>query len=73
MRWAEKRIEQYKEGEKATLLEKMVLEHGHPINCVASFLAFIALGYGLWMHDFLWIGVGIVVGFFGHIYCWIKN
>ncbi len=73
MSWAEKRIKQYREGQKATRLEKLALEHGHPVNCAASVIATIFLGYGLWFHDFTWIAFGIIVGLFGHIYCSLKK
>ncbi len=73
MSWAKKRIQQYKEGQEATFLEKMALEHGHPVNCVASIIAFIFLGYGLWIHNYIWIIAGVAVGLLGHLYCWIKK
>ncbi len=73
MRWAEKRIKQYKEGQKATYLEKLALEHGHPVNCVASIIATFFLIYGLWNQDITWIIVGVVIGIFGHFYCWVKK
>ncbi len=73
MTWAEKRIKQYREGQKATLLEKLALEHGHPVNCVASIIAFGLLAYGLWTHDFTLIIAGIVIGLLGHLYCWLVK
>ncbi len=73
MCWAEKRIQQYKEGQDPTFIEKMALEHGHPVNCAASIIAFAAVGYGLWIHDYTWIVAGVVVAILGHLYCWIKK
>ena len=73
MSWVDKRIEAYKKGEKPTFLEKMALEHGNPVNCALSVLAFVFVGYGLWMHDFLYIIIGIFLGLLGHVYCLIKK
>ncbi len=73
MMWAEKRIQQYKEGQKATCLEKLALEHGHPVNCAASIIAIVLLGYGLWIHNWTWIIAGIVVAVLGHLYCLLKK
>ena len=73
MSWVEKRIKRYKEGENPTFLEKMALEHGNPVNCVLSLFAFGSLGYGLWTHDFLYIIVGALLGFTGHVYCWLQK
>jgi len=73
MSWVDKRIKKYREGEKPTFLEKMALEHGNPVNCVLSFLAFVVIVYGLWTHDFLYIITGILLGLAGHIYCWFQK
>ncbi len=73
MSWAKKRIQQYSQGQKATWLEKMALEHGHPMNFIASILALIFLGFGLWLHNWTWIIIGLVVATLGHIYCWLKK
>ncbi len=73
MKWAEKRIEEYKKGEKATCLEKMALEHGHPVNCIASIIAFAFLAYGLWTHEIIWIIIGVVIGVLAHLYLFLKE
>jgi hypothetical protein len=73
MRWAEKRIQQYREGQKATCLEKLALEYGHPVNCTASIIAIVLLGYGLWIHSYDLIIAGVVVGLLGYLYCWLKK
>ncbi len=71
--WSEKRIQKYKEGQKPTFIEKMALEHGHPVNCIASIIALVFLIYGLWFHNWTWIIVAVVIGLLGHLYCWLKK
>jgi fatty acid desaturase len=73
MGWAEKRIQQYKEGQKATWLEKRALEHGNPFHCLLTIIATIAAVYGLWTHNWVWIIASLVLGFLGHLYCWVKK
>ncbi len=73
MSWVNKRIKQYREGENPTFMEKMALEHGNPVNCVLSLISFIILIYGLWMHDWTWIIIAAVLGFSGHLYCWLQK
>ncbi len=73
MSWVNKRIKQYQEGQEATCLEKIALEHGHPVNFTANMIGLVVLGYGLWMHDCALITAGIAIAFLGHIYCWMKK
>ena len=73
MSWTEKRIREYREGEEPTALEKLALEHGHPVNFAASILALASMAYGLWTHQWIWIGLGVVLGVVGHIYCWREK
>ncbi len=73
MSWVNKRIKRYREGDNPTFLEKMALEHGHPVNFVLSLIALAAVGYGLWMHDFLYIVIGILLGLLGHVYCFLQK
>lgn len=73
MTWADKRIRQYREGEEPTVLERIALEHGHPANFAASILALAAIGYGLWAHQGIWIGVGVALAVLGHLYCWAQK
>ncbi len=72
MGWAEKRIEEYRNGEEPGFLEKRALEHAEPVNCAASILGFLLLLYGLWMHDFFFIGLAVLVGILGHVVSWTK-
>jgi len=39
MGWAERRMQSYARGEKASFLEKKTLEHAHPVNLMAHILA----------------------------------
>ncbi len=71
MSWVEKRVEAYNKGEKPTWLEKRALEHAQPVHFVLVIAATVALVYGLWMHDWTWIIVGVILGFLGHVYCWV--
>ncbi len=72
MSWVNKRIKQYQEGQKPTFIEKMALEHGNPVNCILSIIALGFLIYGLWFQNWLFIIIALVLGFLGHIYCWVK-
>jgi len=73
MSWAEKRIKQYNKGEKATWLEKRALEHADPVNCIASIISFIVIAYGLWINNWAWIIISLVIGMLGHLYSWFKK
>jgi len=73
MGWAEKRIQAYARGEKASWLEKKTLEHAHPVNLIAHILATVSGIYGLWMHNWTWIIVAVVLGLIGHLYVCLKK
>ncbi len=73
MSWADKRIKEYKEGEIPTFLEKRALEHADPVNCTATIVAFAVLVYGLWMNEWLFIGISVTIGFIGHIVSWFRK
>lgn len=73
MGWAEKKIDEYKRGKKATWLERIMLEHANPVNFIAHIIASIPLIYGLWMHDWTWLIVGIMIPLIGHLYVWLKK
>lgn len=73
MSWTDKRIREYREGAEPTVLEKLALEHGHPVNFAASILALAAIGYGLWTHQGIWIGVGAALALLAHLYVSIKK
>ena len=55
MGWAEKKIEQYNQGQKANWVERRTLEHANPVHLVLGIIGSIALIYGLWTHSWLWI------------------
>ena len=73
MSWAEKRIQQYREGRKPNIFEKIALGYGHPINFLAHLLALAALVYGLWERSYAWIIVAVLLGAVGHLYCRLQK
>jgi len=73
MGYVEKRIKAFRNGEDPTFLEKMALEHGNPVNCLLSLLAFGVFSYGLWTRDLIWVGAAVLIGFAGHLYCWLQE
>ncbi len=72
MGWAERRVEEYQDGDDATWMELRVLEHANPVHLPLAIIGTVLIGYGLWMHDFLWMGAGVGLNLAGHLYCWIK-
>lgn len=73
MGWAEIRIQQYNQGEKANWLERRVLEHANPVHLGLHVLGAIPLIYGLWVHNGVLIAVGCLLNLYGHLYCWLKK
>lgn len=73
MGWAEKKIEEYKKGKKATWIEKIMLEHANPVHFVLCIIGAIIAIYGLWTHDWLLIIAGFLFGLIGHIYCHMQK
>ena len=73
MGWAEKRIQQYNQGQPATWVEKRILEHANSLHLILALIGKALLIYGLWVHSWLWIAGGIVLNLVGHLYCWIKK
>ncbi len=73
MGWAEKRIEEYNQGQKANWVERRALEHANPVHFVSAVVGAIALIKGLWVHSWLLIVVGVLLNVLGHLYCWFKK
>ena len=73
MGWAEKRIEEYKQGKKSTWLERRILEHANPVHFPLAMIAQVSLIYGLWIHSWMYIIGAMMLGFAGHLYCWIQK
>ena len=69
MSWAEWKIQQYHQGEKANWLERIHLVHANPVNFVLHVLGAIPLFYGVWMHKWGFIFLGIILNGIGHLYC----
>lgn len=73
MGWVERRIQQYNQGQKANWLERRALEHANPFHFVLAVIGVVPLIYGLWIHDWVLIAIGVLLNFFGHLYCWLKK
>ena len=73
MSWAERRVQEYKNGGRATFVEKRFLEHANPVHLFLALLGVVALVYGLWAHDLRWIIGGALLNLVGHVYCWFQR
>ena len=73
MGWAETKIQQYNQGQKANWIERRILEHANPVHLVLQVLGSIPFIYGLWKHKWLFIVAGILLNLLGHLYCWLKK
>lgn len=73
MGWSDRKIKEYSLGQKANLLEKLMLEHANPVNFVATILAFLVFSYALWTNNLAYIAVAFVLALVGHIYCWFSS
>ncbi len=73
MGWAEMRIQQYNQGEKATWWERKLLEHANPVNLGLHVLGGIPLIYGLWIHNWRFIILGVLISGSGHLYCRVME
>lgn len=73
MGWAETRIEQYNQGQKAIWIERRILEHANPVHLVMQVLGAIPIIHGLWVHNWVYIGIGVLINLLGHLYCWFKK
>jgi len=74
MSWTDRRIKEIQAGKEPTFLEKGAFEHGNPVNFILSMLALVVAGYGLWINELWpWLAIAVVLGFLGHLYCWLKK
>lgn len=77
MGWAEKRIQEYKEGQQVNFLERLEFSFAHPVSLVLTILGFVVLVYGLWTHSWGWIISGILLFVIGYQYVyhtdWVKK
>ncbi len=73
MGWSEIRIQQYVHGEKATWLEKRLLEHANPVHLVFQAMGVPLLIAGIWIHNWGLMIAGGVLNVIGHLYCWTKR
>lgn len=71
MGWAEKRVEEYKQGQSASWLEKILIGYYSPINITLFIVGVPMLIYGLWTHSWLWITLGALSSIIaGNLYAW---
>lgn len=73
MRWVHKKIKSYKQGKKPTFLEKFALAHANPVSFMSHIFGALAIIYGLWVHDFIAIGGGIILFILGHLNIWFSK
>jgi hypothetical protein len=73
MGWSENRIEEYRQGQQATWLERRMLEHANPVHFPVALAASAGFIYGLWTHDWPWIIGSSALALLGHIYCWTRK
>ena len=69
MSWAEWKIEQYNQGEKANWLERHCLDHANPVHFVLSMIGAVPIIHGLWIHNMGIVFLGFILHGVGHIYC----
>lgn len=70
MSWSKKRIEAYRQGAQSTWLERLLLDAAYPANLLLGTLGGLILLYGLWMHNWIAIVIGVVLSIIGYITAW---
>jgi hypothetical protein len=70
MGWAENRIQDYQSGDRASWLERRMLEHANPVHFPLALAASAGLAYGLWKRSWPWILGSSALALSGHAYCW---
>ncbi|QVL30384.1 hypothetical protein KIH39_16165 [Telmatocola sphagniphila] len=70
MGWAEHRIGEFHQGRSSNWMERRALEHANPVHLILSVLAMATFIYGCWMHEWIFIGLALVLSIVGHVYCW---
>ena len=73
MNWAEKKIEEYKKGKESTWFERRILEHANPVHFVLAVVGMIIGLYGLWLHDWTMVAIGMGLNLLGHMYTWFSR
>ncbi len=73
MGWVEKRIKAIQKGKKMRWIEKRMLEHANPVHLFLLLIAAMFLITGLWEHDWMYTGIGVVVVLLGHVWCWTRK
>jgi hypothetical protein len=51
MIWAEWKIQQYNQGEKANWLERHFIDHANPVHFVLQIVGSIPCIWGLWVYN----------------------
>jgi len=73
MRWADKRIREYRDGQPATFLESMMLGVANLVALLLVIIGIVILFYGLLVHAWLWIGAGIISYVAGVVYGQLRR
>jgi len=73
MTWADKRIREYRDGQPATFLERMVLGFANPVALPLAVIGIVILFYGLWVHAWLWITAGIIIYVAGVVFGQLRR
>ena len=73
MGWVENRLEEWKHGKKFGYWERRCLEHANPVHSILMVIGIVFLVYGLWMHNWMLIWIGVGLNFLGHLCCWLKK
>lgn len=73
MTWADRKIREYRDGQPATFLERMILGCANPAGAVLFIIGIVILFYGLWAHAWLWITAGIIIYAAGIVYGQLRR
>jgi hypothetical protein len=73
MGWAEERVKDYHRGHRASWLERRMLEHANPVHFALALAAAAGFAAGLWLHDWVAMGIAALLALAGHVYCWTRK
>lgn len=74
MAWAENRIEEYKQGQEASFLEKIMVGYLNPVTYTLLITGGLKLVYGLWARNWsLIILGGLASTVVGNLYSWLSG
>ena len=73
MKWVHKKIKSYKQGKQPNFLEKFALALANPVSFISNLLGMLSVVYGLWMHDLVAVGGGIILFILGYLNVWFSK